>query len=830
MFLLDRISSEARQDVISLLVWIGAVKPATEDPAQQICIYHLERILAELRLLLPYIEALADSADVELPNLETALRAIDDLDAEVRRLPIETLLEREIRPNQESNLLMRRMIGPYPIYSLLPYLPKNPDHVEHFRIYKAALLLIAGSLNRHAAKTAKNYSSALNSAANSLRLSVDKPLLDALPPLLKIGMEDSHAELARLRNGEGYAANTTEEGYIKALETLFRYFHKKTGGHIRGSRSTEQNTNVDTSEKHAGRRTRIVRPLAGSQQAVREAKKSGLAPSELASDDEYIIEDIEEDDEDEPPPSPPQTLARQAMAAKRRLDAIERNAQLVPNSPNRLVPWEHAIFLRFLKDTIRIDVNAASPLRLEATAALAVSFWMSKKLGDAFHLAIYADESKLPANLTTGFLGYLQSTSEWVIPALRPKGEPKHADVDLSSAIGVGTTLRLPDIVSASAYLSRLPSWERAHRNGSASAFESSGAALEGECKEFLKQAKALSYNRITRARIADALFLTVFDECGDKALASLTLGRPHRLSDTQLHYTEAPNSRLQELYLTACRTISERAIDELKEFEKDPIRPIRLDFTPEPVAGSIGCRIRPADESIVRIAQELATAVDAARLEPISDQFLVDFTNLYTAYVVFQLQHITGIRAVKNPIPSAAHIDLSNRLLIACDKGDYTAFNTRLIPLGEVITAQLRHYLAHRRAVLSRLDMIIPRAVERLRNERPSPGLFFLLHKDGDKLKVIPAQPSEIYATVRRYSPWFGLPENCQRARLRSRLLERHCPSQWIDAMMGHWTRGEEPWHRFATTALDRLCNGLREHLDAIAAADGWRALRGLG
>jgi hypothetical protein len=104
------------------------------------------------------------------------------------------------------------------------------------------------------------------------------------------------------------------------------------------------------------------------------------------------------------------------------------------------------------------------------------------------------------------------------------------------------------------------------------------------------------------------------------------------------------------------------------------------------------------------------------------------------------------------------------------------------------------------------------------------------LLKAEGEKLKVTPAYPGAIYETVRRYSPWFGLPENCQRARLRSLLLDRECPPQWIDALMGHWTRGEEPWHRFATTALSRICDGLREHLNAIAAADGWRALRGLG
>jgi hypothetical protein len=83
--------------------------------------------------------------------------------------------------------------------------------------------------------------------------------------------------------------------------------------------------------------------------------------------------------------------------------------------------------------------------------------------------------------------------------------------------------------------------------------------------------------------------------------------------------------------------------------------------------------------------------------------------------------------------------------------------------------------------------------------------------------------------AQIRNVSPWFGLPENSHRSRLRSVLLERSCPPQWIDALLGHWTRGEEPWHRFASTSLSRVIEGLRGHLEEIAHQDGWTAIKGI-
>lgn len=825
MELLDHLEAEAREKAVILLDWIGAVKNDSKDVQQRICTSNLGPILDEMRELIPYIERFAVEAGQELAILEDMAQAIDDLEAEIARQQSAKFPQNS---GGRTGKLMQGNIGEYPLYCLLPFQPKEASKIDHFRSYKAGLILITSLLKEFSGSSKRDYRSAIAAAANALRLCRDTSLLEALPDLTKSGIAQTHVELQALRNAEEYAANSTEAGYIRSLETLFRFFLTRTGGFRRTVGQKEIKSDPDASEKEPGKRIRIRRPIDASPDEISKAKKSGLAASELAGEFEYITEDLEADEDTLLPADPPQTLARQAMARQRRLEAIERGVQLLPNALNRLVPWEIAIFLRQLKECAQTGDPTYSS---ESVAALATSFWLSKKLGDVLRLTFYQNESHLPKQIPPNFLGYLIGSSEWVIAGQRPKAEPKHADLDRGAAVTISLTLRLPDITSASVFLSKLPSWTLAEkRDASAKAFELSGSSIEAGCKDILARAKALSHNRITMSRVANALFLTVMDQCGDKALACMTLARPHRLGDTQLHYTNTRSDQLRMFYTEACRTISGRAIDELKEIDKNPASPPRLNDALKLVDEAIGCPIRPTEQSIARIAKELGNAVDRQRLMPWTENFLIDYSNLYTAYVVFQLQQLTGLRAVVNLLPSLGHIDFDSKLILASDKDDYTAFNTRLVPLPNVLLNQLRFYLSHRRTVLSRLSLIIPAEVANQRIAKPKNGLFFLLENDGKRIKVLPTAPSAIYAIIRQQAPWFGLPENCQRARIRSRLLELHCPSQWIDALLGHWVRGEEPWHRFSTTSLKRVCNGVRKHIESIATADGWRALRGLG
>lgn len=856
MELLDPLGSQPLADAIRLLDWIGAKRQETDSPGPIYCIYNLAAILDETKELLPFVELLAEKEGFDSPILEIAAQAIDDIQTCIARLPTSSPLLPKIFPPESERLDKRGDLGPYPLYCLIPHAPSDPTWTERYRSYKSVLLLLAEYLHTQGRNFGRSYSSPIAAAAAALRLGCEPAVISALPDLTSLGIHETYLRLVEQSEEKEKTLTGTEQRYIDKLRVVFQHFVTRSGGHTRESGTREVRFEPDSTEKEVGKSVKLSRPIGASAQTIREARKSGLAPGELADDLEYITEDIEEnedDDEEKPATQPAKTLARQAMARQRRLEAIERNAQMLPIAPNRLAPWEQAVFLRHLKDKLTGPAETIPLVQKEAVAALAISFWLSKRLGDALRLVLYRERTNLPRTMLPGSLGYVQSTSEWALPALRPKGEPKYLDIDKTAAVPVSPLLFLPDLVNASAYLSRLPGWEAATRGVPSRAFESNGLAIETECKDILKEAKALSHGRVTRARVADGMLFAVIDESGDKATGSLVVSRRQRLGDTQLHYTEVPPDRLRKLYTEACRKVSNRAIDELREFDKDPTRPTRLDDLPTTDGNSIGCPIRPSDESIQRLARELATAVDRQRLAPQTPRFLVDFSNLYSSYVIVQLLHLLGIRAVNNPIPSVFHIDFENALLIASDKDDYTCFNTRVVPIPKILLEQLRFFLAHRRTVLSRLSLKMPRKsidslldnVTRqappkkksaqseagLRKTHPKIGLFFLLSiRDDGQIRAEPPRPTEVLAIVRQHAPWFGLPENCGRSRLRSILLERSCPGQWIDAMLGHWTRGEEPWHRFATTSIRRICDGLRDHLDNIARKDGWRAIRGFG
>jgi len=75
-----------------------------------------------------------------------------------------------------------------------------------------------------------------------------------------------------------------------------------------------------------------------------------------------------------------------------------------------------------------------------------------------------------------------------------------------------------------------------------------------------------------------------------------------------------------------------------------------------------------------------------------------------------------------------------------------------------------------------------------------------------------------------------YALPFNASRHYLRSILLERGCPVEVINAFMGHFERGEEPWGRFSGLSPDTYRNQLSSYLVPLLQDDGWEALPGLG
>ena len=57
--------------------------------------------------------------------------------------------------------------------------------------------------------------------------------------------------------------------------------------------------------------------------------------------------------------------------------------------------------------------------------------------------------------------------------------------------------------------------------------------------------------------------------------------------------------------------------------------------------------------------------------------------------------------------------------------------------------------------------------------------------------------------------------------------MLETGCPPEVVDAWMGHWYRGEEPWRTFSSFAFADFRMALEEYLQPLILKQlGFRAI----
>lgn len=119
-------------------------------------------------------------------------------------------------------------------------------------------------------------------------------------------------------------------------------------------------------------------------------------------------------------------------------------------------------------------------------------------------------------------------------------------------------------------------------------------------------------------------------------------------------------------------------------------------------------------------------------------------------------------------------------------------------------------------------------RSGSRLRRNAPGRYMFFTKEDtDSGEYLALTIGP-KILGTKLRTT--YALPFNTSRHYLRSTLLERGCPIEVINAFMGHYERGEEPWGRFSGFSPQVYRDVLNTILVKLLADDGWEAIQGLG
>jgi len=125
----------------------------------------------------------------------------------------------------------------------------------------------------------------------------------------------------------------------------------------------------------------------------------------------------------------------------------------------------------------------------------------------------------------------------------------------------------------------------------------------------------------------------------------------------------------------------------------------------------------------------------------------------------------------------------------------------------------QLQHYLRHREAIVGRLKLY-------LQQQWDSPFLF--LDTYGHPKQVTPKRLQE-------HLDWPGSPPlNINRHYLHTHLKEVGCSAELVDACMGHWDAGQEPWAKYSTFCPHEYREHISSAIELMMQRQGWRAIEG--
>ncbi|WP_169543861.1 hypothetical protein [Sneathiella aquimaris] len=332
---------------------------------------------------------------------------------------------------------------------------------------------------------------------------------------------------------------------------------------------------------------------------------------------------------------------------------------------------------------------------------------------------------------------------------------------------------------------------------------EKSTELYRKELKKFIIEFQKIDYfaEGITLNRIENFMFRYLESETKDAALASIITANHYKSAYVRLFYSTYSMEYIQKTYGKATGPIRE----ELK---------INFDagYNSEVTGQHIGARFclerQPICSAIMRLKNDLEEASHYRTLEE-----FIHFHNLYTLYTVLMYGFSTGARAVKSPVLLFQEFD-SNGFSSYADKDSDPPYHARLIWVPAVVLEHLESYSKYFHRVKSWMflqDQKIPDEVS-----------SFFLKKTRNKIKVDEAKPSVI---ERHFSTYLSAPANAHRRFLRTSLIEVGVLPELVDAVMGHWGTGEEPWSRWSSFSYKNYVATIEPEINKILQEFGFTA-----
>lgn len=466
---------------------------------------------------------------------------------------------------------------------------------------------------------------------------------------------------------------------------------------------------------------------------------------------------------------------------------------------------------------------------LETLHLLAVTLVTGTAPEHVRHLPRYTSASALPSDYR---LAYAPQHRIWLRPYVPParnilaKGYLQHSvdtwpRVALSDPWGVGAQLAEPD--TGRWFERRIRTYESTFDEMIAPALEHAGVELR--------------WRRMTA--IGDLLpgWFQGMEE-GDHLHPAILFGRDDHLAEVQRYYTAFDRRALDRFFTSEMYDLWNRLIDNGFKPVSDLFKRTEPAAIHESLVGDDRVPRIESVKALIDALRETLLALPAPRRR--AD--VIQRHNAFTTYTALGLALTTGFRAVRTPIPDLTAIDQQTGFMCLQEKDRSDGAHGRIVWLPERIRTQVRDYLCHLQRLRRHLpwdwplELCVPATKHRDRSGFGGESyslsladtLFFIEETDAAGCKPVELTGTTLQQHLDAVHARHWPVANAGRHLLRSYLAAAECPTTLINAHLGHWHYGEEPWGHFSTFDPLQYRRAIAPHLDRLLDVLGYEFVGG--
>ncbi len=317
--------------------------------------------------------------------------------------------------------------------------------------------------------------------------------------------------------------------------------------------------------------------------------------------------------------------------------------------------------------------------------------------------------------------------------------------------------------------------------------------------------------NRLTIKKIENYFFARIATTTGNVSIAASITGRNDYLNNSRAHYFTPRINFLRKTYTGIA----------LSTLSYSPLRVNNQLLTSESRLENKIISLHVGSKNFIKInSLKNAICIIKNDLDQLAKTYEVSFEayhNIFTLYTILMFAYATGCRAVISPLIRYAEIDLETSLAVIADKDDEYHSKSRPIWLPSCVLEQIVLYEDHCHKLRLQLEKNFTHQ-ENSKNPDSDIPCFFMNAGKTEEVK-----PSTVRLHLEKYLP---VPANAQRVFMRTHLIEAGCPSDIIDAWMGHWHQGEEAWGKFSTLSYYSYVATIKKHIPPLLLELGFETI----